>query len=106
MNCIRTDILILTKYISAATTAYSVTRATTRSLYTISKTPIADGRLVPVALRRVDVAVPGLERGDDRALALGAFDELPHAEPQEWDADVRGDRDLAVCSRGGNGRWR
>ena len=37
----------------------------------------ADGRLVPVALRRVDVAVPGLERGDDRALALGAFDELP-----------------------------
>src|SRR3954452_17756336 len=45
----------------------------------------ADARLVPVGLRRVDVAVAELERPADRVLALGTVRDLPDAQAEERD---------------------
>jgi hypothetical protein len=56
--------------------------------------------LVPVALRRVDVAVAGFERRADRSLAVGALGELPDAEAEPWEVDARCDGDGAAgCGR-------
>ena len=63
----------------------------------------AHGGLVLVALGRVDVAVAGLERAQDGALARLGLDELPDPESEQRQPHARRDLECASGSGRGNG---
>src|SRR5262249_26448139 len=54
-----------------------------RSWQPTSPNGAADGRLVAIQLRRVDMAVAGLECPSDRILGLSAICDLPNAQSEQ-----------------------